>query len=483
MSESPERRNRLNRLEAHLREEQPVLLPLLPQFEALDRVAMAVGLFQPHQSYADLISWWPVIAVLGTFSAGKSTFINHFLDNNLQRTGIQAVDDKFTVISYSDDPDSRILPGIALDADPRFPLYRISQRLEEPAAAQRIDTYLQLKICRAERLRGKILIDSPGFDADAQRDAVLRITHHIIDQSDLVLVFFDARHPEPGAMADTLQHLVVNTVQRADAQKFLYVLNQIDAAANEDNPEEIVAAWQRAVAQAGLRSGPFYRIYNPAVAVPIRDPATRERFERKRDQDLAQITARMAQLPTDRAYRIVQLLEEKIRELENGYLPWLQEFLRRWRSRTLKYQGLGLAGLLVALVVLSLTTPVGIVLAELEAVLFGFWWLGAVTAGVLLVVLLWLHARISRLAGNRVIREITRDLREPWLRDALVAAMQRHLEGTQALLVYTRRQPRGWTGRARRRLAAIASEARNHVQVLNDHFTGGGEDDGKPDAG
>ena len=478
MSESPERRRRLQRLGTHLEQEQPVLLALLPQFEALDRVAMDLGLLQPHQSYADLISWWPVIAVLGTFSAGKSTFINHFLDQSLQRTGIQAVDDKFTVISYSNDPESRILPGIALDADPRFPLYRISQRLEEPGAAQRIDTYLQLKTSSSPALIGKILIDSPGFDADAQRDAVLRITHHIIDQSDLVLVFFDARHPEPGAMADTLQHLVATTVRRADAQKFLYVLNQIDAAANEDNPEEIVAAWQRAVAQAGLRSGPFYRIYNPTAAVPIRDPGTRERFERKRDTDLAEITARMAQLPTDRAYRIIQLLEEKIRELETGYLPWLRVFLERWRGRTLKYEALLLATVLVLLIALVLLTPVGIVLAEIEAILAGFWWLGAVVAVLVLGVALLIHGWISRLAGEQVVGEITRDLREPWLRDALTLAMRRHLTPRRAMLVYLRRQPLGWTGRNRRRLERISSEARNYVQVLNDHFTRGGDDRG-----
>lgn len=80
------------------------------------------------------------------------------------------------------------------------------------------------------------------------------VTDHIIDLSDLVLVFFDARHPEPGAMQDTLEHLVARTVARTDASKFIYVLNRIDTAAKEDNPEEIVAAWQRARAdrpQAG----------------------------------------------------------------------------------------------------------------------------------------------------------------------------------------------------------------------------------------
>jgi predicted GTPase len=110
----------------------------------------------------------------------------------------------------------------------------------------RSDAYLQLKTCPSERLRGRILIDSPGFDADRQRTATLRIVDRIIDLSDLVLVFFDARHPEPGAMRDTLSHLAANTIKRADSGKFLFILNQIDMTARGDNPEDVVAAWQQA---------------------------------------------------------------------------------------------------------------------------------------------------------------------------------------------------------------------------------------------
>jgi predicted GTPase len=128
---------------------------------------------------------------------------------------------------------------------------------------QCIDAYLQLKTCNAEQLRGKILIDSPGFDADSQRSSTLHLTQHILDLSDLVLVFFDARHPEPGAMRDTLEHLVATVVDRGDIKKFLFILNQMDITAKEDNPEEVVAAWQRSLAQAGLTAGRFYRSYNP----------------------------------------------------------------------------------------------------------------------------------------------------------------------------------------------------------------------------
>ena len=62
-------------------------------------------------------------------------------------------------------------------------------------------------------------------------------------------MLFDARHPEPGAMRDTLEHLVAGTVRRNDSNKVLFILNQIDTTAGEDNAEEVVAAWQRALAQ------------------------------------------------------------------------------------------------------------------------------------------------------------------------------------------------------------------------------------------
>jgi hypothetical protein len=72
---------------------------------------------------------------------------------------------------------------------------RSGRAIEEtaPGEGRRIDAYLQLKTCPSEAVRAKILIDSPGFDADAQRTSTLRITNHIVDLSDLVLVFFDAR--------------------------------------------------------------------------------------------------------------------------------------------------------------------------------------------------------------------------------------------------------------------------------------------------
>ena len=190
-----------------------------------------------------------------------------------------------------------VLPGTALDSDPRFPMYRISEALEEakPGEGSNVNSYVQLKTSRSDRAKGRIFVDSPGFDADAERDAILAMSRYVIEISDLVLVMFDARHPEPGAMRNTLEHLVTGSMERNDYDKCLYILNQIDATAREDNPEEVFAAWQRGVADAGLRHGRFYRIYDENAAPAIENEELAERFRRKRDEDLAEIHNRIDQ--------------------------------------------------------------------------------------------------------------------------------------------------------------------------------------------
>ncbi len=463
---------RLRKLEEHLKHENPVLLSAVKSFRDLDRVGYRMGLLDRSESYATLIPWWPLVAVLGTFSSGKSSFINHYLQFRLQTTGNQAVDDKFTVMCHSREGNVHVLPGIALDADPRFPFYQISEELDKVAEGEgrRIDAYLQLKTCPSDRLLGKIVIDSPGFDADAQRTSTLRITEHIVNLSDLVLVFFDARHPEPGAMHDTLEHLVANTVRRPDSNKFLYILNQIDTAAREDNPEEVFGAWQRALAQKGLTAGRFYTIYNPDAAVPIDDENLRQRFEAKRDHDLGEIYERIRQVTIERAYRIVGALEAKARDIEERVVPILSEALSRWRRRTLIYDA-ALFGTLLAL----------FMAATINA---GYWqgfnftapWFEriagntgtAITVGVVLLALvIYLHYFMRDLARKSSLRWLRSQARDSLDRSGLVRAFQKNTRIWRSLF---NSSPVGWGRGSRKRIARVVGDTDGFVQTLNDRF-------------
>lgn len=469
---------RVKRLENHLKRENPVLAGCVHSFQRLDKVAQKLGLQGIEDSYANQVSWWPVISVLGTFSAGKSTFMNQYVGQDLQRTGNQAVDDKFTVVCFSQGESVAMLPGLALDSDPRFPFYQISQSIESVAQGEgrRVDSYLQLKTVPAEPLRGKIFIDSPGFDADQQRSSTLLITDHIIDLSDLVLVFFDARHPEPGAMGDTLKHLVANTVQRPDSTKFLYILNQIDNTAREDNPEEVVAAWQRALAQHGLTAGRFYRIYARDAALTVDDDEVRVRMERKRDEDLADIEARIHQVEVERAYRVVGVLEKAARHMSDVLVPRLEDARRLWRKRTLW----------LSIPMLLLFTA-----AFLWWSIAGGHWDGftltplatldlPVQAGVVggVFVLLWfIHGKLASLAGASVLRSLERDEELGRDRSALQRAFTWNTRAWWRSVAGTR--PRGWGRMRQRQLDAVLAEADRFVQSLNDQYASPSGSDNK----
>lgn len=466
---------RLESLEDRLRDENPILLEAVQSFRKLDGVARGLGLLTPDESYATRIPWWPLIAVLGTYSSGKSTFINHYLGYRLQSTGNQAVDDRFSVICFSREEKPRVLPGIALDADARFPFYKMSRAIEEISAGEgsRIDAYLQLKTCPSEVIRGKILIDSPGFDADEQRTATLRVTNRIVDLADLVLVFFDARHPEPGTMQDTLEHLVAQTISRADSSKFLYVLNQIDHTAREDNPEDVVGSWQRAMAQKGLTAGRFYCIYSPEAAIPIEDDNLRARFETKRDVDLAEIHERMHQVEVDRAYRVMGLLEHSARDIEEKMVPRLTEMMADWKRRVLRLDALVFGGLLVAILGwtlwsgewqgLSLSHPFWAKLFREPA--WGY--------SALVVALLaggYTHWLLRRLAAGRVIAGLKRqlnDMRDVEVLEALLGGFSKNTKPWRSIFV---RRPTGWNQRGRRQLADVIGEVTGYIQSLNDKF-------------
>ena len=479
MAVPAELETRLESLENHLRTENPVLLSAVQSFRKLDTISRRLGFLGDHESHATRIPWWPLVAILGTYSSGKSTFLNDFLGQAVQPTGNQAVDDRFSVLCFGKEQDVRVLPGVALDADPRFPFYKMSRAIEEISAGEgsRIDAYLQLKACSSEVLRGKIFIDSPGFDADQQRTATLRVTDRIIDLSDMVLVFFDARHPEPGTMQDTLQHLVAETIHRTDSSKFLYVLNQMDHTARENNPEDVVGSWQRALAQKGLTAGRFYCIYSPRVAVPIEDEGLRARYEQKRDFDLAEIHGRIRQVGVDRAYRVMGNLEHTARDIEIRLVPRLQSMIMEWRGRVRRLDGIVFGAFLAAVLAwtlwtgewsgLKLTHPFWSALLNEPA------WVYVALAAVSLAAG-YGHFTVRRLVANRILRVLRRELgdaRDREVLDALTAAFRRN---TRMWRTTFGPRPSGWNQSTRQQLSQVITEANGYVQALNDQFANPG---------
>jgi hypothetical protein len=464
---------RLQKLEKHLKQENPILSDVVQNFRELDGISRRIGFFHREESHAIRTPWWPLISILGIYSAGKSSFINHFLQYNLQAVGIQAVDDKFSVICFTRDKKERILPGLALDADPRFPLYKISQAIEEVAEGQgeHIDAYLQLKTCPSEILRGKILIDSPGFDADDQRTSTLRITDHIMNLSDLVLVFFDARHPEVGSMRDTLQHLVKATVDRRDSNKFLYILNQIDVTANEDNLEEVFAAWQRALAHHGLTAGSSYAIYNDAAAIQFDNEDVRARYENKRQADYNAIISRIEQVGVERAYRIVGMLEQTAQMLRQDVVIRLERFRKGMCRNVLWLEGAVLAASLVAFLGLTIWggywQGLSLSLPFRELIMLNDYTLYS-TIAILSASAGYVHLRIRRWGARRASARLLAEIKDPDLHPNYKQAFRKNSRWWRTIFWPN---PAGWGKRTAARLDKILDDSNAYIQKLNDEYT------------
>ena len=452
-------------LKTHLERENPVLIDAIGGFRKLDNIGYRTGLMNSDDSYAMQISWWPLVSILGVFSAGKSSFINSYLGQTLQKTGNQAVDDKFTVVCYGEDKAGQILPGLALDADMRFPFYRISDEIEKVTEGEgrRIDAYLQLKISDSEVVRGKILIDSPGFDADAQRTSTLKLTNHIMDISDLVLVFFDARHPEPGSMQDTLTHLVEETINRNDSNKFLFILNQIDSAAREDNTEEIVGAWQRALSQKGLTAGRFYTIYNKDVSLPIEDESRKARFEAKRDADMEEIESRIQQVEVERAYRIVGAMEKQAYSIRDQAIPAITRLKQQWSKRVLRFDALILGvALFLLLGIAMLTSTIGTLMSLVLSVFADPLSMLAVIVGLVLIALI-VHFMVRKSVAGFMTAKIKGSADEPY--------GQAFKANTRFYRSVFAKTPVGWTNRSRKVVDEVIEQASDFVESLNDQFT------------
>ncbi|WP_119678703.1 dynamin family protein [Indioceanicola profundi] len=449
-------RRRIDNLRKHLQEENPDLVGLVDSYGRMDQVLHRMRLLDPEDTLTNRIGWWPVVSLVGLYSSGKSTLINDLLGLKVQRTGNQAVDDKFTVLCHG--TELRELPGTALDVDPRFPFHAMGDEIEKavPGEGKMVNRFLALKTVPSEQLKGMILVDSPGFDSDEYRAATLRLIDHILDLSDLTLVVFDARKPEPGVMRDTLEKLVARIKDRADANKFLFVLNQIDATSREDNLEEVVGAWQRALASVGITGGRFYSIYSTAASTGSDIQIRLQEISRR---DTREIRQRIHEVPSVRGYRVANSLEAITKDLREDVIPGLTAALGRWRKATSRITwGAIILALVAAGVIAGLV--IGDPFANIDVNSPWFWG----TAGLL--ILLVLAARW--IGGKMVARRIAREL--PERRGTFALEMRRAFLAATSFPLFLRKRPVGWSKGTDRKLDRIHEEVAAEVRRMNDRY-------------
>jgi hypothetical protein len=272
-------------------------------------------------------------------------------------------------------------------------------------------------------------------------------------------------------MRDTLEHLVKQTLNRRDSNKFLYILNQIDATAKEDNTDEVFASWQRALAQSGLTAGTCYALYLPEAAIPIEDPGLRTRLESKRDASIREIVARIEQVGVERAYRIVGILEQTARTVDQEIRPVMSRFIRRWRRSVLIPEiiaiGMLLAGFLCLTIWGGFWEGLKLDLPLWSKMPWGQYLKPAIIA-LLVLVAGYGHFRLRYWAAKRSIGSLLKTVENADAHPNFVRAFQKNVSWYRSLFL---RQPAGWNKRTSQQLQKILDDANRYIQKLNDMYT------------
>ena len=307
-------------LEKHFANDNPVLLKSAKIFHELDQIEYDLGLIEMDDTTACKNSWWPIVSVLGGNSTAKSRFINSYLGSQQLHAGIQASSHKFTVLLHNSHTNSATLPGTALDVDPRYPFYQISSKIErlQKGEGDRVNSYLELKTIHSDHLKGKLFIDAPNMTAELTNPINSLLTQHIIETSDLVLVFTDVFESASPMLDELIQHIITHQ----DSNRFVYLVDEPLAALNPAKSNEIIAAWQRKLLALGLNTGQFIIVPNQQHSI---NPLNKV--------DFSEIDERMANVSYDRSYRVLDSLEKSIRDIENVVIPEVKKGIVLWKDR------------------------------------------------------------------------------------------------------------------------------------------------------
>lgn len=172
----------------------------------------------------------PMVLVLGNHSSGKSTFINHMLGQDVQKTGRAPTDCTFTVLVGGAREER--LDGSALVRHEALGFGDVQRLFGREFVSQ-----VELKVVEKSALLddgGLMVVDSPGMidppgksldrtDTDRGYD-FKRVVQWFAERADVILVMFDP--DKPGTTFETLD--VLTSSLRGLSSKMLLILNKVD---------------------------------------------------------------------------------------------------------------------------------------------------------------------------------------------------------------------------------------------------------------
>ncbi len=429
----------LQHIEIQLADKNPALLQAFRLYHELDQVAYDLGLIDIDDSLANKTSWSPVITLIGDPSSGRDEFVNQYLGSHIQDT--HSLNAQFTVLVHREGETSMSLPGTAIDGDPRFPFFHISERLEqlEKGESRNINTYLDLKTNNSPKLKDKTIILAPGFAPNTKPEGVQLLRDHATALSDLVFTFFDADQPNLENSRPALAHFLKKTTQSHNPGKFIYIINQKAGSTTPIN----LAEWKEQLSMLGLQSGQFFVLKQDAES-----------------EGQKAIEHKLANIDIESAYRILHTLEQHIDEFDSVVIHEVKKAINLWKDRS--HFTLTIVLSFVALTLVAGEIQMGLVALLLDP------FIASIFFFLLIVLLIPLHIYSSKVHAKFISKKLVERQIELGLIENLSALFNKGMTLWRILMPI--RQPVGWTKDVQETLAMIKTRARGLVQSLNNGF-------------
>lgn len=424
----------LSAIEKQFAATDPVLQKAVKIFQSLDELEFDLGLIDQEETTARRSTWWPVVSTVGGYAPAKSDFLARYLGAT-----IASARHKFTVLQYTSQPTSATLPGTAVDADHRLPFYQIGRALDQIVAGEsgKLNSYLELITVASAKLKGRLVIDTPVLSPSVESDAMAMLRKHVIEISDLVLVFTDLFEADPAYNQATIEQIV----QHQDTNKFVFVVDHSEILLDPVKSQEIVAAWQRRLAEFGIFSGQFLVL--------------------SQSGNTQLIDQRLNNLSNDRSYRVLASLDSSIRAVDDVVFDEVEQALDTWKERCNA----------TTLIIVSFIMMLAI-FAEIAVGILDFLFdpiLGPIIIALLLTVLVPMHLVVSRVYAKLSTNQLLKRQKQLVLAEDLAGLFGKSLSFWRTVLPIT--TPVGKNKKTRRKLNDLREQSKDLVQALNDQYS------------
>ena len=308
----------------------------------------------------------PMVLFLGNHSSGKSTIINHFLGQEVQRTGVAPTDDSFTVLMHGEE-ESRI-DGPALLNRQDLPFSDLEQ------FGPGLTRHFSAKTVNCPLLEKVHIIDSPGMidsaDQKLQRPYdYVAVVKWLAERCDLVFLLFDP--DKPGTTGETL---TVLSEALADADNLRIIMNKLDQFHNMRDFARTYGAlcWNLS---RSLQTKDLPHVYTTVVPSVVEKRDTANFPLHDFEKALEEIRTYVQDLPRYRRDNIISdtLEETKCLLMRGKLMAHMYGAVSgaRWRARFFLLVASALLGTVAYFCLSSGLIPAGIICLLLTVTVFG----------------------------------------------------------------------------------------------------------------